>query len=81
MSKNQRSSPRPTTTMVDYKPIGQHTKTEVPLVFQPCFVCHKPITEGYYARINNSGTCNKSCWEKYKATRPYLIDYVIPTKE
>lgn len=74
MGKNRfNTTPQP----VDYTPRKETKKEEVTLTFNPCCVCSKPITEGYYARVGDSGTCNKTCWKAYQASKPSLIDYVI----
>lgn len=64
-----------------YQPRAEKKESEeVVLNFKPCCVCGKIITEGYYARVGDGGTCNKSCWNKYQQNKPSLIDYVIPSK-
>ena len=78
MGNNRHQKPAPP----QYEPkAGKKKPEEVVLDFKPCCVCQKQITEGYYARVGDSGTCNKTCWKAYQANKPSLIDYVIPTKE
>lgn len=53
-------------------------EVEVKLDLAPCCVCHKPV-EGYFGWVSDkSGVCSKTCEEAHKATRPSLIDYIIP---
>ena len=76
-NRYQKTTPQP----VDYTPRQEKKVEEVTLDFNPCLVCNKPITEGYYGRYEKSGVCCKSCNAIYQNTRRSLIDYVIPTKE
>lgn len=34
---------------------------EATLVFSPCLVCGKVITDGYYGRWGDGGVCSKTC--------------------
>jgi hypothetical protein len=34
---------------------------ETDLTFEPCCVCQKVISMGYYGRWGNGGTCSKKC--------------------
>lgn len=62
----------------DYTPKSEKgKKEEVSLIFKPCCNCGKKITDGYYARVQNSGVCSKVCWNSYKENKQSLIDYVI----
>lgn len=46
----------------DYTPRSERNKKEeISLTFNPCINCGKKITEGYYGRWSDSGTCSKSC--------------------
>lgn len=72
MAGNRYNKPAP----VQYTPKAEKKQAEVTLVFKPCCVCGKQIVEGYYARVGDSGTCNKSCWTRYQQAKPSLIDYV-----
>jgi len=66
MSKNRHNPPP-----IDYKPVGKHTETEVKLVFKPCLVCGKQITEGYYGSWTEGGTCSRNC-ERIQEAKPRL---------
>lgn len=72
MGNNRYNKPAPAA----YQPKVEKKKEEVVLVFKPCIVCGKQIIEGFYARVGDGGTCNKSCWNKYQQNKPSLIDYV-----
>ena len=34
---------------------------EISLIFSPCLVCEKIITDGYYGRFSDGGVCSKTC--------------------
>lgn len=54
----------------DYTPRSEKKKVEeVILQFNPCCNCGKKITDGYYGRWNESGTCSKTC-EKVQEEKP-----------
>lgn len=36
---------------------------EPTLVFKPCLVCQKAITDGYWGRWGDGGVCSKKCNE------------------
>lgn len=54
----------------DYTPKSERgKKEECHLVFNPCVHCGKKITEGYYGRWGDSGTCCKD-HERLHALKP-----------
>ncbi len=44
----------------DYRP-KKKEETEVTLIFSPCMVCGKTITDGYYSRWGHGGVCSRVC--------------------
>jgi hypothetical protein len=54
---------------------------EPTLSLEPCINCHCAITDGYWARYGNGGVCSKTCSRLFEASRPSLIDYIIPKGE
>lgn len=44
----------------DYTP-KKKEQVEIKLDLRPCLMCNKQITDGYYARYGESGTCSKKC--------------------
>jgi hypothetical protein len=61
--------------MKNGKPLHQ-AKKEWPetLTFKPCCVCGGIITDGYYGRHGDGGTCSHKC-ELVKATQPRYPGY------
>ena len=60
----------------DYTPRSDREKTkEVTLLFSDCINCGKVITQGYYGRYRNGGTCSKKC-EGEQAQKP--LDFGEP---
>lgn len=69
----QQRAPNP--VIPDYRPKSEKV-VETPLSFTPC--CNpgcdkkgKPITDGYYGRWGNSGTCCGKCENEYKLLPKY----------
>jgi len=54
----------------DYTPKNQKT-AEVKLTFSPCCNCGKTITDGYYGRHQDGGTCSKSCEQEEQKKEKY----------
>lgn len=58
---------------IDYTPRQERKKVEEPTVaLKPCCVCNKTITQGYYGRHGNGGTCSKKCEDSFK---PSEVNY------
>jgi hypothetical protein len=52
----------------DYRP--KKEREALPqMTFSPCCVCGKQITEGFYGRWANGGTCSKTC-ETVQESKP-----------
>lgn len=50
------------TKPVDYTPRAEKPKAdEIILIFEPCCVCGKQITDGYYGHWGSGGACSKTC--------------------
>lgn len=57
----------------DYTPRSEKKKVEeVVLIFNPCCNCGKKITDGYYGRWSDGGTCSKTCEKEQFAKPRYL---------
>lgn len=54
---------------IDYTPRGQKKEEEITLTFKPCCICNKAITDGYYGRWGDSGTCSKKCEQQQEKKR------------
>lgn len=61
MSNNRYNKPK-----VDYTPREERKKVEEPTVaLNPCCVCKKTITTGYYGSHALGGTCCKKCEDNF----------------
>lgn len=57
----------------DYTPREERKKASEPTVtLSNCCVCQKTITDGYYGRHGNGGTCSKKCENSF--VKPSIID-------
>ena len=54
------------------KPTAKSTTDEPTVALKPCCVCNKTITQGYYGRHGNGGTCSKKCEDSFK---PSEVNY------
>ena len=62
MANNRKPAPP------QYQPREERKKEpEVRLRFEPCCLCGNPITQGYYGRWGNGGTCSKTCENKMES--------------
>lgn len=67
MGSNRYKGTSPRGTIPDYTPRESKKAVEEPTVaLLPCCVCKKTITDGYYGRHGDGGTCNKTCETAYK---------------
>lgn len=53
---------KPFNGIPDYRPKSERNKDEeFKIKLEPCCLCGKPITDGYFGRWGNGGTCSKKC--------------------
>ena len=64
----------------NYQP-KQEKKVIEEMAFQNCCNCGCKITDGYWGHWGTGGVCSKTCNRLFEASRPKMIDYVIPKTE